>query len=118
MNHLIGLGTRHAAGALVVMFFLTSCNGFDEQLNYNEAQRAHNKRDFDKAIRLYQQLLEGDPQNKVHPDNAIIHYDLGVAYLDIGEREKARRQADALKRMNREDLAEQLSKLLVLSDSL
>lgn len=100
------------------IFFLSSCSGFDGQLMYNDAQRAHNKKDFKTAIMIYEKLLEKDPQNKINPDNGIIRYDLGVAYLDSGNRMKAFEQVDRLKDLKRNDLAKELEKLCQISDSL
>jgi len=103
---------------LVLILGIGACSGFEEQLIYNDAQRAHNRKDFKTAIRLYTQLLEADPHNKIHPDNAIIRYDLGVAYIDIGDRPKAQQQVTALKKLKRKDLAEELEKLLKIDKKL
>lgn len=97
---------------------IASCSGFDDQLMYNDAQRYHNKKDFKTAIMIYEKLLQKDPHNKVHPDNAIISYDLGVAYLDYGNRRKALEQVQYLKSLKRDDLASQLEKLAQISDAL
>ena len=103
---------------LTICLALSACSGFEEQLIYNDAQRAHNKKKFDLAIQLYQKLLDDDPDNKIHPDNANIRYDLGVAYIDIGERQKAQHQVKELRRLKRADLAEQLEKLMMVAESL
>jgi len=102
----------------VLMIAGLSCEGFNEQISYNEAIRAHNKKDFDTAIRLYKKLLADDPHNRIHPDNAIIHYDLGVAYLDMKNRREAQKQIEALKKLKRSDLAKELKKLMTLSGTL
>jgi len=102
---------------IVGTFLWTGCSGFEEQLIYNDAQRAHNKKDFKTAIRLYSKLLEDDPHDKIHPDNAILRYDLGVAYIDSGQRRKAMEQVQALKKLKQKDLAKQLEKLLDIADT-
>ena len=84
---------------------------------YNEAQRAHNKKDFKTAIAIYEKLLRDDPENKIHPDNCIIGYDLGVAYLDSGDRIKAVGQIKYLKSLHCSGLAKQLEKLSEISDT-
>ena len=104
-------------GALLAAVSLLSCSGFEGQLMYNEAQRAHNQKNFQKAIMIYEKLLKDDPKNKIHPDNEIIRYDLGVAYLDSGNRRKALEQIKYLKSLKRNDLVGQLEKLAQMSDS-
>lgn len=103
---------------ILTIFSLTACHGFNEQLLYNKASEYHNKGQFDKAIEIYKKLLAGDPDDKVVPDNAIMHYDLGMAYLDKGERGLAQKQVEVLKKLNRDDLAGELHNMMVLSGSL
>ena len=55
-------------------------------------------------------LLDDDPDNKIQPDNGIVHYDLGVAYVDVCDILKARTQVKALKKLNKKYLALQLEK--------
>ena len=95
---------------------LVSCQGFGEQILYNRADDAHRKGDYETAIRIYKKLLAEDPQDKVIPNNALIHYDLGIAYIDSGNRQKVPKQIDILKKLGREDLANELKKALILSD--
>ena len=114
------ISKRLKLGVIMCLLIMagTACSGFKEQLIYNYAQRAHNKKEFKTAIRLYKQLLDSDPHDKVHPPNAIIRYDLGVAYIDSGNRVKAAAQVKKLKKMKRSDLAKQLEKLLMVWDTL
>lgn len=95
---------------------LVSCQGFGEQMLYNRADDAHKKGDYETAIRIYKKLLADDPQDKVIPDNALIHYDLGVAYIDSGERKKVPKQIEILKKFGREELASELKRVYILAD--
>lgn len=95
---------------------LLGCQGFDEQLMLNQANRAHDSGDFAKAIRIYEKLLERDPDNKVYPDNALIYYELGVAYLDAKDRVSALKQVEALRRLGANDFVKVLEGLLKASD--
>lgn len=110
----------NALGFLFVIVFisslLVSCEGFDEQLLYNKAGRLHDKGQVKEAIRIYKKLLESDIHDRINPDNAILMYDLGVAYIDIGERRKTADLVVQLQQMQREDLADELQKLLKVSD--
>jgi len=103
--------------SFLLVLTINACSGFEEQLIYNDAQRAHNKKDFETAIRLYCQLLDEDPQDKIHPDNAIIRYDLGVAYIDSKQCSKAKDQIRILKKNKENDLAKELEKLMTISDN-
>jgi tetratricopeptide (TPR) repeat protein len=93
-------------------FFLSSCQGFDEQLLYNKASRLHNEGKFEEAIAIYEKLLRDDPADKINPDNGIIAYDLGVAYIDSGNTPGAFRQYSYLKKLKRPDLASALDRLI------
>ena len=100
---------------LVMTIALVSCEGFDEQLMYNRAERLHNDKKFEEAIEIYQQLLDMDPENKVHPDNANVMYDMGVAYVDMNKQSKASKLLPELKKLDREDLAVELKKVIIRS---
>ncbi len=73
------------------------------QIQYQQANKAHNEGDFVKAIRIYKKLIEEDPTNE------LFVYDLGMAYLDSKDFGAAREQVKRLKEMKREDLADELS---------
>ncbi len=95
--------------ALALVLGSLGCKGFDEQLILNQAERCHDSGNFEEAIRLYTLLIERDPENKVHPDKGFVRYELGMAYLDSGNRPKAKEQIETLKKMSYKDLAEALS---------
>ena len=78
--------------------------------------RAHDAGNFTRAIGLYQKLLARDPENKIPPDNALIHYELGVAYLDAQDRVSALKQIEALRRLNADDFVKVLEGLMVSSN--
>ena len=73
-----------------------------KQIQYQQAQKAHNEGDFVKAIRIYQKLIVKEPDNEMYV------YDLGMAYLDSKDFDGAKEQIDQLKKMDREDLAEKM----------
>jgi len=97
---------------IFLSFFSLSCEGFGEQLMYNKAERLHDEGKIKEAIKIYKKLLDGDPNNKIHPDNANVMYDLSAAYIDIGERRKASDLMKKLEKMGRRDLANMVKKLL------
>lgn len=93
----------------LVIFILGGCHkGFDKQLIYNRASRLHDEGKIEQAIVVYKRLLAEDPQNQTLPNNANIHYDLGMAYLDDNNLTKAREQIVILKKLGRDDLAKEL----------
>jgi putative GTP pyrophosphokinase len=51
-----------------------------------QALDAHSKQDYDKALRLYSQILEKSTDNKV---NSVIYNHRGMVYFVLGEYEKA-----------------------------
>ena len=97
---------------------LCSCKGFEEQLIYNKAQKLHDSGKVSEAIIIYEKLLKSDPENKIDPGNAIVMYDLAVAYIDTGKRRKAKDLAEKLKKMRRGDLAREVEKLLYVDESI
>jgi len=105
-----------------VLFFLVvtgwACQGFDEQLRYNQANRYHDEGRFAQAIEIYQSLLASDPENKKHPNKNMVRYDLGMAYLDEGKRQKAHEQAVILRKARRDDLATLIEQEMVKRDML
>lgn len=101
--HRLGL----AVSASFLCFFLfSSCQGFDSEILYKYAQRLHDQGNYKKAISYYEKCV------KLDPENAIIHYDLGVAYVDYQQYDKARQQIRTLTKLKRDDLAEELTKVL------
>ncbi len=109
---------KPARSFLIVLgiVILLGCQGFDEQLMLNEANRAHDSGNFERAIEIYEKLLARDPENKVYPDNALIHYELGVAYLDAKDRMSALRQIEALRRLGANEFVKVLEGLMIASD--
>ncbi len=99
--------------ALALLLGLLGCKGFDEQLILNQANRCHDSGNFQEAIRLYTLLIERDPENKVHPDKGLVRYEMGMAYLDSGNRAKAQEQVEALQKMSYQDLAKALSEEMI-----
>jgi len=99
---------------LIVLLF--GCKGFDEQLMLNKANRLHDQGKLQEAIAIYNRLLVMDPDNKVHPDNALVAYELGMAYLDAGNRQKALEQVNLLRRLKRADLAQILDEAMKRQD--
>ena len=73
-----------------------------EQIQYQQAQTAHNEGDFVKAIRIYKKLIAQDPDNEGYV------YDLAMAYLDSKDFDGAKEQIAQLKKMDHADLADKL----------
>jgi len=90
---------------LVLALSSISCQKIEATLLSNKADRLHNAGKLDEAIKVYQRIIEIDP-------NPINHWDLGVAYLDKGDTENARRQIEKIKEHGDDKLAEQLETLL------
>ena len=93
---------------LLFCFSSCSCEGFDSDVLYKYAGREHDKGNFKRAIMIYEKVLKTDS------DNAIVVYDLGVAYIDVRNWAAAKKQLYRLRELGRKDLAQQLSRLLSL----
>ena len=89
-------------------FWGVACEGFDDQLILNKAGRLHDSGKFNEAIRLYNLVINKDPDNKTLPDKALARYELGMAYLDVGKQAKAVEQVEVLRKWKRNDLATSL----------
>jgi len=86
-----------------------SCDSI-KQLNqrvlYQKASTAHDEQNFDKAISLYREFLASEP------NNALVNYDLGVAYTQKKDFSRAEAQIGKLKKLGRADLADQLLQVM------
>lgn len=82
-----------------------------QKMLYNRARNLHDHGKIDKAITVYLRVLEKDG------DNSAVHYDLGVAYADKGDTEKAREQVVILRKLDRSDLADVLNTIIRDSNS-
>ena len=78
-------------------------NQAKKQIQYRQANKAHDEGDYPKAIRIYKKLIEEDPSN------GLFEYDLGMAYLDSKDFPAVTGQIKRLKEMDRDDLADQLN---------
>lgn len=97
---------RFLALCLVLTLSSCSCEGFDSEVLYKYASRQHDEGRYEKAIPIYRKILQGDPKN------ANVLYDLGTAYVNIGEMEKAEEQRQKLEKLGRKDLAIELGKVI------
>ncbi|MCB9770967.1 MAG: tetratricopeptide repeat protein [Candidatus Omnitrophica bacterium] len=89
-----------------------ACEGnLAQKMLYNRARNLHDHGKIDKAIVVYLRVLEKDG------DNSAVHYDLGVAYADKGDTEKAREQIVILRKLDRADLADVLNTVVRDSNS-
>ena len=77
-----------------------------------QAREALDEGQLEKAVELYKELIE------LTPDDPGLYWDLGVAYSDMGEKGKARKQIEHLRKSGHEDLASRLENLIVQADSL
>jgi Flp pilus assembly protein TadD len=103
---------QHQLFSLILLMFMISscsCQGFDSEILYKYAERLHNEGRFEKAIQVYKRIVKDDPKN------AIVQYDLGVAYVDLGDLENAEKQAQVLLKLEREDLATGIQRLIWLA---
>ena len=89
---------------LFLAFSLLSCDQFMADVLYQKGSKAHDTGDFKKAIELYKKSVE------LNPIEAIVHYDLGVAYIDAKDVPNMYVQIDKLKALGREDLSDELEK--------
>lgn len=84
-----------------------ACSDLRQQIVYQRAKTYHDGGKYDKAITLYKELIERDPDG-----NVSVRYDLGVAYADLLDFDSAADQVEALKKADREDLASVLEELI------
>lgn len=96
-------------GVLYLLFLLlifSSCQKIKNSFVFFDAEIAYNQGNFDKAIKLYKQLLEKNP------DDPNLHYQLGAAYFSKGEKLKVQKQIAKLRKLGKENLAKDLEQLL------
>ena len=101
------LNWQKKLGILCVLICLTlvSCDKVKGVVYYKAASRAHTKGDLKSAIELYKKSIEADPTK------ADVQYNLGVAYLDHHDYDKADQQIQKLKEMGESETAALLQKL-------
>ena len=93
---------------LVFLFILplTSCDKIATSLRLIKADTAYNQAQFDKSIEIYKEVLEN------HPDDAQIHWKLGISYYSKGDLESVKKQVVRLRKLGAEELAQDLEHLL------
>lgn len=99
------------AGVLLlvtVSFFGMGCGQkIMAQFYYSQAGEAHNKGNYPKAIELYQKYLS------ISPNDPEVNYNMGVAYLDSGDKGKAQEQVKKLAALGETAMSGQLAKMVV-----
>lgn len=92
--------------AFLLILPLSSCDKIATSLRLIKADTAYNQAKFDKAIEIYKEVLEN------HPDEAEIHWKLGISYYSKGDLESVQKQVVRLKKLGAEELARDLEHLL------
>jgi Tfp pilus assembly protein PilF len=85
---------------------LCSCDNIKVAILSGQAMFARNSGQFDKAEKLYQQIIDIQPEVPEH------HWELATIYITARKRFLAHRQIDKLKKMGRDDLAQTLQRLM------
>jgi len=91
---------------IIVSFCLCSCQKFKIVSYQAGAMIAINKGNFKEAERLYKKMVELEPKVAEH------HWSLGTVYVSMKQDGEVRKEIEILRKMNRTDLADQLSFLL------
>ncbi len=94
--------------SLILLLSLTalSCTKLKTTLLEAQAMTAYNQGNIDRAIELYKKLVE------INPTNGQYHWGLGTAYFSAGKPDNARWEVMQLRKLNRDDLADDLERLL------
>ena len=71
-----------------------------------KADTAYNQSHFKEAIELYKKLIEKDPQRSE------LYWKLGISYYSDGDRFNTRKQISQLRKLGKDDLANDLQQLL------
>jgi len=86
--------------------FLCSCERISTAMMLMQANTSYNQGKYDKAIELYQKLIE------INPANPEYHYQMGLSYFSSGDKTKVQQKANRLRKLGRDDLAQSLEQLL------
>ena len=95
--------------ALLLPLF-SGCDNFKVYWWSRKAQEAHNEGEYDKAIGLYKQIIE------LNPDDPTFYWDLGIAYFDKGDIVNTREIIHKLKKMGHKDFAGKMEEQLRKSE--
>ena len=87
------------------VIILASCDKIKHSIKYAKAQAAYNQGNLNKAIELYRELI------KDNPGDAKLQWDLGTVYFSKGEKLRVQKQITELRKLNRNDLADDLQQL-------
>ncbi len=98
---------KKACFFFTMLVFLTSCDNIRNSWKTIEASTAYNQGNYDKAIEIYKELIERNP------NKADLYWSLGIAYYSKGEKLLVQKQIVQLRKLNRFDLAKDLEQLLV-----
>lgn len=98
-------------GLSVLIFSSIACKKLNQQIMYSRARSFHDAGNIDKAIAIYQKLIE------MEKDNSEVLYDLGVAYAQKNQMALARGQVKKLKSIGRKDLADVLESVIHSGDA-
>ncbi len=71
-----------------------------------EAESAYNHGNFGKAVRIYRDLVE------INPESANLHWHLGLAYFSSGNKDNVLVQIKRLKTLKAKKLADDLQQLV------
>ena len=109
MNRKMARTAQSALSLLAVSclcFALCGCNQFKTAFGILEAESAYNRGNFGKAVKIYQGLIE------INPQSADLHWHLGLAYFSAGNYDKVLVQIKHLKALKAQKLADDLQQLL------
>jgi len=93
----------------IVLLATGQFKNFWAEVLYKQADRTRQTENFERVIEIL------DKVTALNPEHALAHYDLGVACIDAGKKDRAVRQIAVLHKLKRSDLAGQLEKLLIQS---
>lgn len=91
---------------LVCCLTLCSCDSMKVAVLSAQAMFARNSGQLDKAEKLYQEIIDIQPEVAEH------HWELATIYITARKRFLARQQIDQLKTMGRDDLVGMLQRLM------
>ena len=90
----------------ILAFSMSSCEKIKTHILTIQADAAYNQGNADKAIKLYRQIIINDPKN------ANAHWYLGLSYFSKSNKFGALRQVSELRKLGKDDLADELDKLI------
>ncbi|HOW35461.1 MAG TPA: tetratricopeptide repeat protein [Candidatus Omnitrophota bacterium] len=96
---------------ICVMMFLSvlcfsSCQKLKTSWMMIDAEAAYNQGNAEKSIRIYKKIIE------VNPQQADVHWKLGIAYYALGEKLNMEKEILALRKLNEMNMANDLQQLL------